>query len=126
MPGLPFSGWELVLILVIALVVLGPGKLPDLGAAMGKTIREFRKAATDVQEATNLESRPAPAATPAAPAATSSAPAPAAAPAEPTAAEREARPVDPVRPEDLARPAGVSGTQSPSAAPSSDRPTIGG
>jgi sec-independent protein translocase protein TatA len=117
MPGLPFSGWELVLILIIALVVLGPGKLPDLGAAMGKTIREFRKAATDVQEATNLEARPTPTATPATPTAT---------PATPTAAEREAKPVEPVRPEDLARPAGVSGTQSPSAAPSSDRPTIGG
>jgi TatA/E family protein of Tat protein translocase len=124
MPGLPFSGWELVLILVIALVVLGPGKLPDLGAAMGKTIREFRKAATDVQEATNLESRPAPAATPAAPATAPSAPA--ATPAASTAAERDARPVESVKPEDLARPAGVSGTPSPSAAPSSDRPTIGG
>lgn len=104
MPGLPFSGWELILILVIALVVLGPGKLPDLGAAMGKTIREFRKAASDVQEATNLESRPAPAA--------------------PTAAEHDAPPVEPLKPEDLARPAGVSGTSS--AGPSSDRPTIGG
>lgn len=131
MPGLPFSGWELVLILVIALVVLGPGKLPDLGAAMGKTIREFRKAATDVQEATNLESRPAGAATPVAPAATPAAPAagpaaPTATPAAPTAAERDARPVETVKPEDLARPTGVSGTQSSSAGPSSDRPTIGG
>lgn len=117
MPGLPFSGWELVLILIIALVVLGPGKLPDLGAAMGKTIREFRKAASDVQEATNLESRPAPAATPATPAAT---------PAAPTAAERDARPVETVKPEDLARPTGVAGPQSSSAGPSSDRPTIGG
>jgi TatA/E family protein of Tat protein translocase len=60
MPGLPFSGWELLLILAIALIVLGPGKLPDLGAAMGKTIREFRKAASDVQEAANLESSPSP------------------------------------------------------------------
>jgi sec-independent protein translocase protein TatA len=121
MPGLPFSGWELILILVIALVLLGPGKLPDLGAAMGKTIREFRKAASDVQEATNLESRPG-AATPAAPAAS----APTAAPSTPTAAERDAPPVESVKPEDLARPTGVSGTSSSSAGPSSDRPTIGG
>ncbi|MBA3779803.1 MAG: twin-arginine translocase TatA/TatE family subunit [Chloroflexi bacterium] len=62
---LPFSGWELILILAIALLVLGPGKLPDLGAAVGKTIREFRQAASDVQEAANLE----PVTSPAAPAA---------------------------------------------------------
>jgi sec-independent protein translocase protein TatA len=46
---------ELVIVLVIALLVLGPGKLPDVGAALGKSIREFRKAASDVQEATTLE-----------------------------------------------------------------------
>jgi len=35
---------HLVIILVIALVVLGPGKLPELGSALGKSIREFQKA----------------------------------------------------------------------------------
>ena len=35
---------ELVLILVIALVVFGPGKLPDIGKALGKSIQEFRSA----------------------------------------------------------------------------------
>ena len=42
-----FSGigvTELILILVIALVVFGPGKLPDVGRALGKSIREFRNA----------------------------------------------------------------------------------
>ena len=43
---------ELVIILVIALLILGPGRLPDVGAALGKGIREARKAATDVQDAT--------------------------------------------------------------------------
>lgn len=42
---------ELVIILVIALLILGPGKLPDVGAALGKSIREFRKASSDVQDA---------------------------------------------------------------------------
>ncbi|OGN81951.1 MAG: hypothetical protein A2X23_02930 [Chloroflexi bacterium GWC2_73_18] len=51
---------ELIIILVIALLILGPGKLPDVGAALGKSIREFRKAATDVQEATKLDASPAP------------------------------------------------------------------
>ena len=47
--------FELVIILVIALIVVGPGRLPDVGAALGKSIREFRKAATDVKDATSLD-----------------------------------------------------------------------
>ena len=35
---------ELLVILVIALVVFGPGKLPDVGKALGKSIREFSMA----------------------------------------------------------------------------------
>ena len=35
---------ELILILVIALVVFGPGKLPDVGKALGRGIQEFRTA----------------------------------------------------------------------------------
>ena len=64
---------ELVIILVIALLVLGPGKLPDVGAALGKSIKEFRKASSDVQEAVKLDVDTSPlpntpaAATPAAP-----------------------------------------------------------
>ena len=34
---------ELVIILVIALVIFGPGKLPEVGRALGKGIGEFRK-----------------------------------------------------------------------------------
>ena len=35
---------ELIVILVIALVVFGPGKLPEFGSALGKGIRDFRHA----------------------------------------------------------------------------------
>jgi sec-independent protein translocase protein TatA len=35
---------ELIIILVIALVVLGPGKLPEIGQALGKSIKNFKKA----------------------------------------------------------------------------------
>lgn len=35
---------ELVVILVIALIVFGPGKLPEIGSALGKGVRDFRKA----------------------------------------------------------------------------------
>ncbi len=34
---------ELIVILVIALVVFGPGKLPEIGSALGKGIRDFKK-----------------------------------------------------------------------------------
>jgi sec-independent protein translocase protein TatA len=56
---------ELVIILVIALLVIGPGKLPDVGSALGKSIREFRKAATDVQESVKLDAPNVPVPTPA-------------------------------------------------------------
>ena len=49
---------ELIVILVIALLVLGPGKLPEVGSALGKTIREFRKASTDLEESVNLNGPP--------------------------------------------------------------------
>ena len=38
---------ELILILVIALVIFGPSKLPEMGASVGKAIREFRSAPKD-------------------------------------------------------------------------------
>ncbi len=34
--------WHLVLILIIALVIFGPGKLGDVGGALGRGIREFK------------------------------------------------------------------------------------
>lgn len=40
----------LVIFLAIVLIILGPGKLPDVGAGMGKAIREFRKASSEVKD----------------------------------------------------------------------------
>ena len=40
------SPLHIILILVIALIVIGPGKLPEVGGAIGKSIREFRKASS--------------------------------------------------------------------------------
>lgn len=46
---------ELILILVIALVVFGPGKLPDVGKALGKGIQEFRRATSgEVKDASRV------------------------------------------------------------------------
>lgn len=39
---------ELILILVIALIVFGPGKLPSVGAAVGKAFNEFKKASKEL------------------------------------------------------------------------------
>ena len=38
---------ELVIILIIGLVLFGPGKLPDVGKALGKSIREFKAASSE-------------------------------------------------------------------------------
>ena len=53
------SPLHLIIVLVIAVLVLGPGKLPEVGAALGKTIREFRKATTDMQDSMRLNAPPA-------------------------------------------------------------------
>jgi sec-independent protein translocase protein TatB len=55
------SGFEWIVILVIALLILGPGKLPDVAAAVGKSLREFRKATSDVQDAVKVDTSPLPA-----------------------------------------------------------------
>ena len=41
---------ELILILIIALVVFGPSKLPAIGKSMGEAIREFRGTVNNVEE----------------------------------------------------------------------------
>ena len=47
----------LIILLVIVLIIFGPGKLPELGSAFGRTMREFRKASDEI-------TNPPPAATP--------------------------------------------------------------
>ena len=51
--GLP----ELLVILVIALIVFGPQKLPELGKALGKAIREFRKTTEEVKASFEAETK---------------------------------------------------------------------
>jgi TatA/E family protein of Tat protein translocase len=57
---MPIGAPELIIILVIALLILGPGKLPEVGASLGKTIREFRKASTDIQDSVKIDTSPLP------------------------------------------------------------------
>ncbi|MFA5881262.1 MAG: twin-arginine translocase TatA/TatE family subunit [Eubacteriales bacterium] len=44
---------ELILIMVIALVIFGPSKLPEVGKAIGRGINEFKKASRDIQKELN-------------------------------------------------------------------------
>lgn len=44
------SGIEIFLILIAALVIFGPQKLPELGRSLGKAIREFRNAGSQIQD----------------------------------------------------------------------------
>jgi sec-independent protein translocase protein TatA len=48
---------ELIVILVIVLVVFGAGRLPEIGSAMGKSIRNFKKASEGKEE---IEIKPTP------------------------------------------------------------------
>ncbi len=41
---------ELIIILVIILIIFGAGKLPEIGAGMGKAIRNFKKATSDTEK----------------------------------------------------------------------------
>ncbi|MDQ3690550.1 MAG: twin-arginine translocase TatA/TatE family subunit [Chloroflexota bacterium] len=50
---------ELIVLLVIVLIIFGPGKLPDIGNAVGKGIREFRKASNDLEESVRGEPKQA-------------------------------------------------------------------
>jgi len=46
---------ELIIIMVIALIVIGPSKLPDLAKALGKGMNEFKKATQDIKESLDVE-----------------------------------------------------------------------
>ncbi len=43
----PGHMWMLILLFIVVLIIFGPGKLPDVGAGMGRAIREFRHASHD-------------------------------------------------------------------------------
>ena len=71
----PIGVPELILIFVVALIVFGPRKLPELGRSLGKSIAEFKRASNDLRSTLDEEIRleehktaaPAAASAPAAP-----------------------------------------------------------
>jgi len=47
---------ELILIFIVALIVIGPKKLPDIAKALGRALGEFRRATDDIRENFDLAS----------------------------------------------------------------------
>ena len=46
---------ELIIIMMIALIIFGPRKLPELGKSLGRSLNEFKKASTDLQNTLEQE-----------------------------------------------------------------------
>ena len=53
-----FQPLHLIVILAIALIIFGPGKLPEIGAGLGKSIREFKKAMSDANKDIDVSPQP--------------------------------------------------------------------
>ncbi len=47
--------WEILIILGIALIFIGPSKLPEIAQMLGKGLREFRRATNDIKSAADLD-----------------------------------------------------------------------
>ena len=88
---------ELILVLVVALIVLGPKRLPEMGQSLGRSLREFRHAISETTDAVKIG---------AAPAAPTAATTPPVAPPQPTPAAAASVPTAP--------PAATAGPSEPS------------
>jgi sec-independent protein translocase protein TatA len=65
---MPFHPVWIAVILVVVLIIFGPGRLPELGGAVGKAMREFRKATSELTNEVTSAVRSTPEAPPATPA----------------------------------------------------------
>lgn len=52
-----FQPMHLLLILVIVLIIFGPGKLPEIGEGLGKSIRGFKKAISGKEEEDQVDAK---------------------------------------------------------------------
>jgi TatA/E family protein of Tat protein translocase len=53
----PIGVPELLILLVVALIVFGPRKLPELGRSLGKSLQEFKRASSDLRSTLDEEIR---------------------------------------------------------------------
>jgi sec-independent protein translocase protein TatA len=51
----------LLVLLVVVLIIFGPGKLPELGSAVGRAMRQFREATSDIKDEVTRAAEPQPA-----------------------------------------------------------------
>ncbi len=51
------GGWEWLILLVIVLIVFGVGRLPEIGGAIGRSIREFREASREPDKSEKKEEK---------------------------------------------------------------------
>ena len=61
-----FHWWDLLPLALIALLIWGPKRLPEMGSSIGKTIKEFQKSMRDIKEPEATPTAAIPPATPAA------------------------------------------------------------
>jgi TatA/E family protein of Tat protein translocase len=52
---MPGHWWILLILAAVALIIFGPSRLPELGSGLGKAIKEFRKASTEMGDALKEE-----------------------------------------------------------------------
>jgi sec-independent protein translocase protein TatA len=52
-----FQPMHLILILIIVLIIFGPGKLPELGASIGKAIKGFKQAMNEPEKKSDEEAK---------------------------------------------------------------------
>jgi sec-independent protein translocase protein TatA len=69
---------ELIVILIVALIVFGPKRLPEIGRTLGRSLNEFRRASSDLRRELEVDVKDEPASGAGAPSTTSDAVAPAA------------------------------------------------
>ena len=50
-----FGHWELLIIIIIALIIFGAGKLPEIGSGVGNAIRNFKKGVSEVEKEVKQE-----------------------------------------------------------------------
>jgi sec-independent protein translocase protein TatA len=56
MPGLGLGHWWILLIIAaLALIIFGPARLPEVGAGLGRAIKEFRKGASELTDSLKEE-----------------------------------------------------------------------
>lgn len=109
---------ELLLIFVLALIFIGPGKMPEVAASIGKALREFRAASSELTEALNVEIAEAQRKKSELPAENGSGHSPAEAAEAQIVAQGEAAPTDPI---EYASAAAESAYQYPEPAPAKAR-----